>query len=413
MRFGYIRKLASGRFQASYLGPDGRRYNGPTTFTHKADAQVWVTDERRLIEYGTWTSPVERAEAAQADLEAQAAKDVAKAMEAEARAKVPTVEQWTESCITERESRTRRPIKPTTADNYRKLARLNIRGSALGEMRITDVRRADVHEWRWQGPPSRTRTQGGKAYELLVSVFDDAVRAELIDTTPCTLRGAGAPDRARQPQSLSIEEVHRFLAAVEVPWAQAALTLQVTCGLRIGEVLALRAKDLDLEAQTVTIAGTVAKVGELGRRRLVVQDPKTAASFRTLSLLPGTVAGLQEWRRSRGELGPEALLFCDVFGKPLNDDVLRRVHKKAAESIGRGELKDHDLRATAATLAAAAGASVREIQAMLGHTTPTMALHYQIATKERDAERARRMSEQMDRVGEARRRRETGHDPAR
>lgn len=91
---------------------------------------------------------------------------------------------------------------------------------------------------------------------------------------------------------------------------------------------------------------------------------------------------------------PDALLFCDAFGKPLNDDVLRRNHKKAAEVNGRSDLKDHDLRATAATLAASAGASVRRIQAMLGHTTPTMALSYQTATRERDAECTRKMSAQ-------------------
>ena len=63
MRFGQIRKLPSARYQASYPGPDGQRHNGPSTFTHKADAQAWITEERRLIEYGTWTSPAARAEA--------------------------------------------------------------------------------------------------------------------------------------------------------------------------------------------------------------------------------------------------------------------------------------------------------------------------------------------------------------
>ncbi|MBB1513763.1 hypothetical protein H5399_14280 [Tessaracoccus sp. MC1627] len=61
--------------------------------------------------------------------------------------------------------------------------------------------------WRWSDPPSRTRPQGGKAYELLVSAFDDAVVAELIESTPCTPRGAGAPDRAREPESV-ILSVH-------------------------------------------------------------------------------------------------------------------------------------------------------------------------------------------------------------
>ena len=394
MRFGYIRQLPSGRYQASYQAPDGSRHNAPATYTHKADAQAWVTSERRLIEYGTWTSPKARAEAVEEAARARAEHEAAVATAAEALASVPTVSEWLEQCIDERQKRTRRPIKQTTADNYRKLARLNLDGTELGGMRVTDVKRADVHAWRWSGPPSKTRTQGGKAYELLVSAFDDAVVAELIESTPCTLRGAGAPDRAREPESLSLHEVDRFLAAVEEPWAKAALTIQVTCGLRIGEVLALRSKDLDLKAETVTVSGTVAKIGELGTRTRVVQDPKTRASLRTISLLPDTVADLKAWRQSRGKLKPEALLFCDAFGKPLNDDVLRRIHKKAAEVIGRSELKDHDLRATAATLAASAGASVREIQAMLGHTTPTMALSYQTATRERDAERARKMSAQ-------------------
>ena len=368
MRFGCIRKLPSARYQASYQGPDGLRYNAPSTFTHKADAQAWIATERRQIEYGTWTSPAARLEAELGARRAEADRRTAEAVAAVALASVPTVTAWLETCIGERQHRSRRPIKQTTAD-YRKLARLNITGTELGDMRVTEVKRSHVHAWRWNGPPSKTRTQGGKAYELLVSAFDDAVMAELIEATPCTLRGAGAPDRAREPQSLSFAEVDQFLDSIKEPWAKAALTIQVTCGLRIGEVLALRAKDLDLEAETVTIAGTVAKVGESGQRTLFVQQPKTRASLRTLSLLPDTVPELRAWRRARGEIAADALLFPDLLGKPLNDDVLRRVHKKAAAGIGRHELKDHDLRATAATLAAAAGASVREIQAMLGHHT--------------------------------------------
>lgn len=55
--------------------------------------------------------------------------------------------------------------------------------------------------------PQQDANSRGKAYELLVSAFDDAVVAELIDSTPCTLRGAGSPDRVREPESLSMDEV--------------------------------------------------------------------------------------------------------------------------------------------------------------------------------------------------------------
>ncbi len=218
------------------------------------------------------------------------------------------------------------------------------------------------------------------------------VLAGVIDATPCTLKGAGSPERKRVPEVISVTEAQAYLDAVDVPWARAALTLQITCGLRIGEVLALRVKDLNLEAQTVTVAGTLARLGEIGPRTLAIQEPKTKASRRTLSLLPHTVGSLRGWRTTLGKSKPDALLFSDDRGKPWNHDILRRFHKKAAAAIGRDDLRDHDLRSTAATLAADAGATVREIQNMLGHTTSTMALRYQRATAERDAERARNMS---------------------
>lgn len=276
---------------------------------------------------------------------------------------------------------------------------MTVNGTEFGDLPITQVTRRDVHKWRWKGPPRTTRTQGGKAYELMVSVFKDAVLAGVIEASPCTLQGAGSPERNRDPEVLSIAEVNEYLAAVTAPWARAALTLQVTCGLRIGEVLALRSKDLNLDAGTVTVSGTLARLGEAGPRTLALQSPKTKAAQRTLSLLPHTIDELREWRESLGRPKSDALLF-NQHGRPLNHDVLRREHKKAAKAIGREDLRDHDLRSTAATLAASAGATVREIQNMLGHTTPTMALRYQKATAERDAERARNMSRMWRSAGQ-------------
>ena len=48
--WGWIRKRASGRYQASYLGPDRLRHYAPTTFERKIDAEEWLTAERREIQ---------------------------------------------------------------------------------------------------------------------------------------------------------------------------------------------------------------------------------------------------------------------------------------------------------------------------------------------------------------------------
>ncbi len=50
-----IRKLPSGKYQASYVGPDKVRYTAEAAYTAKMDAERWCRDERRLIERDEWT----------------------------------------------------------------------------------------------------------------------------------------------------------------------------------------------------------------------------------------------------------------------------------------------------------------------------------------------------------------------
>ena len=273
-----------------------------------------------------------------------------------------------------RENRSRRPIRPTTADVYRKIARLTITSSPLGVMHLKDVTRDDMSAWR-EALSTTTRTQNGKAYELPVSVFGDAVREGKIAASPATLRGAGTPERAREPKTMTATEVNAYLNAADPKW-RVALLLSVTCALRIGETLGLRERDLDLTKGQLHVHQTVAKIDDgVGHRRVVLQDPKTRASQRTVHLLPHTLDEISAWHRKQPKRRLDDLLFPDEYGRPVNDERLRRAHKKAAAAIGRPELRNHDLRATAATMSAEAGATVREIQDQLGHTTPHRRRH--------------------------------------
>jgi hypothetical protein len=58
--FGTIRRLPSGRFQATYVGPDLGRHAAPFTFDARDYAERWLEEERRLIELEEWTSPAAR-----------------------------------------------------------------------------------------------------------------------------------------------------------------------------------------------------------------------------------------------------------------------------------------------------------------------------------------------------------------
>ena len=56
-RFGWVRKLPSGRYQASYLGPDGSRINGPETYERRGDADQWLSTVESDMLRGEWTDP--------------------------------------------------------------------------------------------------------------------------------------------------------------------------------------------------------------------------------------------------------------------------------------------------------------------------------------------------------------------
>ncbi|WP_460704057.1 tyrosine-type recombinase/integrase [Luteococcus sediminum] len=87
------------------------------------------------------------------------------------------------------------------------------------------------------------------------------------------------------------------------------------------------------------------------------------------------------------------MLFPNTEGAHLHHGSLYKVFKPARAAAGRPDLRWHDLRHTGATMAAQAGATTKELMTRLGHSTVGLAMRYQHAAAERDAELAQRLSE--------------------
>ena len=92
--------------------------------------------------------------------------------------------------------------------------------------------------------------------------------------------------------------------------------------------------------------------------------------------------------------GRDALLFPSVHDPAVqvHSNTLRRHWIKARAAAGRPDLRVHDLRHTGAVLAAQAGATLAELMARIGHSTPQAALRYQHAARGRDTEIAKALS---------------------
>jgi integrase len=90
---------------------------------------------------------------------------------------------------------------------------------------------------------------------------------------------------------------------------------------------------------------------------------------------------------------PESFVFTTTQGKRLSQTAFTKTLKNGYASVGKPDMRVHDLRHVGATLAAQAGATTKELVKRIGHTTPGMAMRYQIAAQERDVAIADKLSE--------------------
>jgi integrase len=387
--FGQVTRLPSGRYRARYTGPDTQLHNAPSTFETTMDAEAWLTDERRLVASGNWRSPKVRA---------QEARDAADARRA--RVFADYARAWLDGL---------HDIRPTTRESYRSSLERHL-VPTFGATPVDEITTEGVREW-FASYGDRTPTARAHAYAVLKSIMAQAEDDELIRRSPARIKAGARSKVMRDPQVLNLSEL--LALADAMPEQHRALTLlSGFCGLRFGEAVALRRADVDLEAGVIHVRHGVTRV----KGSKTMGPPKTRESVRDVAMpaivteaLRAHMAGLPI---TGGRLG---LVFPGRDGKPLAPSALYgragrveyrggKAYRKGAygfykarEAIGRPELHWHDLRRTAATLGAQTGATVREMQHRLGHTTPAMALHYQSATAERDrliAERLTAMAEQ-------------------
>lgn len=353
--FGAIRRLPSKRYQASYIGPDTVRHAAPTTFDARMDAEAWLAGERRRIEGGDWSPPL-----------VQLDDDVT----ARAHLFGPYADAWLAD----------RTLKPRTRQHYRSLLDRQILPT-FGEIAVKDISPAAVRIWHASLGDSKP-TLRSHAYGLLRTILGTAVDERVIAANPCHIRGAGNTKRVHKPKAATLDELETITAAMPQKYRLMVL-LASWCAMRFGELVELRRKDVDLKNGVIHVRrGATRITGEV-----VIGTPKSDAGTRDVAIPPHLMPLVREHLASSIAGGREGLLFPAADGvSTLAPSSLYRVYYRAREVAGRPDLRFHDLRHTGAVLAAQTGATLAELMARLGHSTPGAAMRYQHAAKERDRE---------------------------
>jgi integrase len=270
----------------------------------------------------------------------------------------PVAEFW-------REVIAHRTLEARTRARYEDLWRLHIE-PVFGRVAVVKVSTGDVRIWTRSllagGPSPATVAQCVTALSLAMrEAVEQGVRQDN-PTRGCRPKAAG-PEPGR---ALSGAEVARL---VKVGTDGPVFLLAAVIGLRFGELAGLRVGDVDLPAGRVSIQRTVIEVrgeqsvkpypkgGSAGRR--IVGIPKSV-SIRLKPIVDGRQASAWLWPNAGG--GP---IYYSIGAARL---------RAAMKAAGLEPAGLHILRRTAATLSLQAGTNLRDVQAMLGHSSPLMTM---------------------------------------
>ena len=268
-------------------------------------------------------------------------------------------------------------LRPRSVIVYRSLLNRHLIPT-FGHLPIADIAPSQVRTWNARLLAEKPGTAPG-AYRLLRTIFNSAVHDELLVRSPCRVPKGGS-DRAIERPMLTIAEVQEIEGAMP-DRLRVAVALAAWGALRRGEVLALRRKDVDPLRSMVRVER--AQV-ELSDGTLLFADPKTDAGIRTVHLPHHAVNAIEDHLSKYVGTDPSALLLTGRGGVPLRPKTLMAAFGRAREECGLPEVHFHDLRHFSLTMAAATGASTKELMRRGGHSSPVAALRYQHATEDRD-----------------------------
>jgi len=279
-----------------------------------------------------------------------------------------------------------RSVKPRTREHYRQLLDHRILPT-FGAVSVSRITPAAVRDW-YGSLPSATPTLRAHTYALLKVICSTAVTDDLLPANPCRIRGASQAKRATRTEPATLDELAVLVDAMPERFRVMTL-LAAWCGLHFGELTELRGRDIDTKNGVIKVRRAAVRV----ENRTVVDSPKSRAGIRDVNIPPHLLPAVRAHVLASGA-GRDGLLFPSATDPAahLSHATLYLAFHPARADAGRPDLRWHDLRHTAAILAASTGATLAELMARLGHSTPSAALVYQHAVKDRDQQIAAALS---------------------
>lgn len=375
--------MRSGRWQARFTVPlghssgrGGRTISAPHTFEPttygKEAAGDWLRDEERRLnaEGAAWATLTEHAQAERARTEREA---------------VVTFAEFSATWLRARRTKNG-PLQESTRRGYRIWLDKYLLPT-LGDLPLNQITPTVVLRWYENALPHDKPKTTRECYSLGSAIMRTATSADGVlagAVNPFKIDGAGSVGaRSRARTEVIDEQDLRLITSTIRPEWRAMVALALGCGLRFGEIIALRQSDIELKATPPVVRVTRAVGTGLGGRRYE-KNPKSTAGTRNQRIPTAVVDALTGHLRSY-VTGRDGLLFPAPDGGWLSETTFRKASGgwlAVREAVGR-QVRFHDLRATGATRMAQRGAHIDEVKVFLGDSSTQAAERYVRATQSR------------------------------
>lgn len=316
--FGNIRKLPSGRHQASYADPDGAATSAPTeTPVRSAIARLTRSTAATTQRRG---SPTNAGRSVRAP--GRLPRSVPQL------SKVATFGEYATAWLPSRRVKGR-PLAVRSRDNYQALLNRHILPT-FADVPLPSITPAMVERWHDLTAAGKPTTRA-HAYSLLRTILASAVDDGRISTAnPARIRGGGSAERAKIIRPATLQELESIVSAMPQRH-QLLVLLAAWCALRFGELAELRRSDVDTKAGTLRIRRNVvtADFDDLSesmpaghklcgcRPGCIVKAPKSGAGTRDVSTPPHLMPAVRAHLLEHAAPGRDGLLFPATDGSHL------------------------------------------------------------------------------------------------
>lgn len=237
----------------------------------------------------------------------------------------------------------------------------------LGKTQLTKLKPINVQEYiNYQAV---NKTVATARYDLIVfkKAMTSAVRLQLIRTNPCADIEKPKVEKY-QIQFYNSDQLMQLLTAAASSPIYVAVLLAATCGMRRGEIMALRFQDVDFTNGVISVRNTLYS-GE-------IRPAKTDNSARSVAAPPEVMVVLSDIYSQLQEL-PEPLnahVFNKGDGTHYNEDYLSHKFSKLCKLVKLPVIRFHDLRHSHASYLLNRGVSIKAISERLGHSSTSFTM---------------------------------------